>query len=78
MWFGGKDRRRFDNWRQSLKCQYLKPRGRFTNTIERHWHGIATHRKPENKVSVLQRRAHGPRDEEYLRLKVLTFMLPAL
>ena len=31
-----------------------------------------------NKVRVLQRRAYGPRDEEYLRLKILTCMLPAI
>jgi transposase len=31
-----------------------------------------------NKVRVLQRRAYGLRDEEYLRLKILTCMLPAL
>ena len=31
-----------------------------------------------NKIRVLQRRAYGLRDEEYLRLKVLTCMLPEL
>ncbi|MGH8546304.1 MAG: transposase [Gammaproteobacteria bacterium] len=31
-----------------------------------------------NKVRVLQRRAYGLRDEEYLRLKILTCMLPSL
>ena len=31
-----------------------------------------------NKIRVIQRRAYGLRDEEYLRLKVLTCMLPAL
>jgi transposase len=31
-----------------------------------------------NKIRVLQRRAYGLRDEEYLRLKVLTYMLPEL
>ena len=58
--------------------------------IERHWDGIAAYCPPENKVSlsfveglnnkirVLQRRAYGLRDEEYLRLKILTCMLPAL
>ena len=52
--------------------------------------GIAAYCKPENKVSLgfveglnnkirdLQRRAYGLRNEEYLRLKVLTCMLPAL
>jgi hypothetical protein len=29
-----------------------------------------------NKIRVFQRRAYGLRDEEYLRLKVLTCMLP--
>ena len=57
--------------------------------IDRHWDGIAAYCKPENKVSlgfveglnnkirVIQRRAYGLRDEEYLRLKILTCMLPA-
>ena len=31
-----------------------------------------------NKIRVLQRRAYGLRDEEYLRLKILTCMLPKL
>ena len=31
-----------------------------------------------NKIRVLQRRAYGLRDEEYLRLKVLTCMLPQI
>jgi transposase len=31
-----------------------------------------------NRVRVLQRRAYGLRDEDYLRLKVLTCMLPEL
>ena len=31
-----------------------------------------------NKIRVIQRRAYGLRNEEYLRLKVLTCMLPAL
>jgi transposase len=83
-------RRFFDNWRASLKWQRLKPYERFADMIDRHWHGIAAYCRPENKVSlgfveglnnkirVLQRRAYGLRDEEYLRLKVLTCMLPAL
>ena len=52
--------------------------------IDRHWDGIAAYCKPENKVwlgfveglnnkiRVIQRRAYGLRDEEYLRLKILT------
>jgi transposase len=31
-----------------------------------------------NKIRVLQRRAYGLRDQDHLRLKVLTCMLPAL
>lgn len=52
--------------------------------------GIAAYCTPENTVSpgfvealnnkirVIQRRAYGLRDEEYLRLKILTCMLPEL
>jgi transposase len=83
-------RRFFDNWRASLKWQRLKPYEKFAAMIDRHWDGIAAYCQPENKVSlgfveglnnkirVIQRRAYGLRDEEYLRLKVLTCMLPAL
>ena len=83
-------RRFFENWRASLKWQRLEPYQRFADMIDRHWDGIAAYCKPENKVSlgfveglnnkirVFQRRAYGLRDEEYLRLKVLTCMLPPL
>jgi transposase len=83
-------RRFFENWRASLKWQRLKPYEKFAEMIDRHWDGIAAYCEPENKVSlgfveglnnkirVIQRRAYGLRDEEYLRLKVLTCMLPAL
>lgn len=80
-------RKFFENWKASLKWQKLKPYEEFTELIERHWEGIAAYSKPENKVSlgfveglnnkirVFQRRAYGLRDEEYLKLKVLTCML---
>jgi len=80
-------RRFFDNWRESLKWQRLEPYEKFAEMIERHWDGIAAYSKPQNKVSlgfveglnnkirVIQRRAYGLRDEEYLRLKILTCML---
>jgi len=83
-------RRFFDNWRAALKWQRLKPYEQFAEMIERHWEGIAAFCKPENKVAlgfvegfnnkirVIQRRAYGLRDEEYLRLKILTCMLPEL
>jgi transposase len=73
-----------------LKWQRLTPYEKFADMIDRHWDGIAAYCKPENKVSlgfveglnnkirVIQRRAYGIRDEEYLRLKVLTCMLPML
>ena len=70
--------------------QRLGPYERFADMIDGHWDGIAAYCKPENKVSlgfvealntkirVFQRRAYGLRDEEYLRLKILTCMLPSL
>lgn len=81
-------RKFFDNWKQSLKWQRLKPFEEFAKLIERHWDGIAAYAKPANKVSlgfveglnnkirVFQRRAYGLKDQEYLRLKILTCMLP--
>jgi transposase len=83
-------RRFFENWRASLKWQRLGPYEKFAAMIDRHWDGIAAYCKPENKVSlgfveglnnkirVIQRRAYGLRDQEYLRLKILTCMLPAI
>jgi transposase len=83
-------RKFFENWRASLKWQRLKPYEKFAEMIERHWDGLAAYCKPENKVSlgfveglnnkirVMQRRAYGLRDEKYLRLKVLTSMLPQI
>ena len=83
-------RRFFENWRSALKWQRLKPYEKFARMIDAHWDGIAAYCKPENKVAlgfveglnnkirVLQRRAYGLRDEEYLRLKVLTCMLPEI
>jgi transposase len=83
-------RRFFDNWRESQKWQRLEPYEKFAEMIERHWEGIAAYCRPEykvslgfveglnNKIRVIQRRAYGLRDEEYLRLKILTCMLPEL
>ena len=81
-------RKFFDHWKESLKWQRLKPFEEFAELVERHWNGIVAYAKPENKVSlgfveglnnkirVFQRRAYGLKDQEYLRLKVLTCMLP--
>ena len=83
-------RRFFENWKVALKWQRLRPYEKFAEMIERHWDGIAAYSRAENKVSlgfvegfnnkirVIQRRAYGLRDEQYLRLKVLTSMLPEL
>jgi transposase len=83
-------RKFFENWRASLKWQRLKPYEKFADMIERHWDGIAAYCQPENKVAlgfveglnnkirVIQRRAYGLRDQEYLRLKVLSSMLPQI
>lgn len=77
-------RRFFENWKGALKWQRLKPFEDFAEMIGRHLDGIAAYAKAENKVSlgfveglknkirVIQRRAYGLRDKEYLRLKVLT------
>ena len=58
--------------------------------VESHWDGIEAYCYEENrvplgfveglnnKIRAIQRRAYGFRDEEYLRLKILTCMLPKL
>ena len=83
-------RRFFEHWREALKWQRLKPYVKFAGMIERHWDGIASYCHKENKCSlgmveglnnkirVLQRRAYGYRDEEYLKLKIVAAFLPPL
>ena len=68
----------------------LSPYQKFAEMIDRHWAGIVAYCRLENKISlgfveglnnkirVIQRRAHGWRNKEYLRLKILTCMLPTL
>ena len=80
----------FDAWRQQLRGQDLGAYEKFAAMIDKHWEGIAPHSQPthniplgfvegfNNKIRVLQRRAYGLRDEEYLKLKILTSGLPAL
>ena len=80
----------FERWKQALRWQRLKPYRKFAKMIDRHWDGIASYCRPENKVSlglveglnnkirVLQRRAYGYRDEEYLKLKIVAAFLPPL
>ena len=80
----------FRRWTQSLKWQRLTSYEKFAAMIDRHWDGIASYCHPENTVSlglveglnnkirVLQRRAYGYRDEEYLTLKIVAAFLPPL
>ncbi len=88
--YEGSARKFFDRWKESLKWQQLNPLEDFAQLIDRHWNGIAVYCKAENKISlgfveglnnkirVFQRRAYGLKDPEYLKLKVLTCMLPDL
>lgn len=82
-------RKFFDNWKEALKWQRLEPYQKFTAMVEAHWDGVIAHLTVNNiplgfveglnnKIRVIQRRAYGLRDEEYLQLKVLTCMLPKL
>jgi len=83
-------RRFFEQWCDSLRWQRLAPYETFARLIDKHWDGIVAYCHPDNKVALgfveglnnkiraLQRRAYGFRDEEYLRLKILTCMLPKL
>ena len=74
-----------------MRWQQLTSFQKFARMIEAHWDGIKSHRHDENKlvslgfvegfnnkIRVLQRRAYALRDEEYLRLKILTCLLPKL
>ena len=83
-------RRFFEQWCDALRWQRLQPFQKFARMIAVHWDGIEAYCHEENKVPlgfveginnkirVIQRRAYGLRDEEYLRLKILTCMLPKL
>ena len=81
-------RRFFGNWRDALKWQRLGSFEKFAEMIDTHWDGIASFCRSENKsvplgfveglnnkIRSLQTRAFGFRDEEYLRLKILTTSL---
>lgn len=83
-------RRLFDNWKESLKWQRLEPFETFAAIVERNWSGIAAYceagekfspgvrRGVNTKIRVIPRRAFTLQDEEYLRRKVLTCMLPEI
>jgi transposase len=77
-------RKFFESWKCQLRWQRLKPFEKFVALIERHWDGIVSYCHPEHKVSLgfmeglnnkirlIQRRAYGIKDQEYLMLKVVT------
>jgi transposase len=77
-------RKFFENWKAQLRWQRLQPFEKFAAMIERHWDGIVSYCLPDRKVSlgfmeglnnkirVIQRRAYGIKDQEYLMLKVIT------
>jgi transposase len=83
-------RKFFDNWKAQLRWQRLQPYETFADMIEQHWDVIKAYCKPENKVvlgfveginnkiRVVQRRAYGLRDEEYLKLTITTTNLSEL
>jgi transposase len=80
----------FARWRESLRWQRLEPYQAFALMIAKHWDGIVSYCEPgnqvalgfveglNNKIRTIQKRAYGFRDEEYLRLKILTCTLPKL
>jgi transposase len=66
----------------------LRPFEKFATLIEKHWNSIVPYWEPcnkvklgffeglNNKIRVIQQRPYGYRDEEYMRLKILTPFLP--
>jgi len=83
-------RRFFHEWREALRWQRLQPFENFALMVASHWDGMEAYCHEENKaplgfveglnnkIRAIQRRAYGFRDEDYLRLKILTCMLPKL
>jgi len=77
-------RKFFESWKEQLRWQRLKPFEKVADLIESHWDGIISYCHPDHKVSlgfmeglnnkirVIQRRAYGIKDQEYLMLKVIT------
>jgi transposase len=80
----------FFRWTEALRWKRLEPYRDFARMIDQHWDGIVSYCEPgnqvalgfveglNNKIRTLQKRAYGFRDEEYLRLKILTCTLPKL
>lgn len=84
----GGARRFLDNGRDAFRWQRWEPFPKFARRIEAPWDGIEAYCHAENQVALgfvggitnpiraLPRRAGGFRDADYLRLKILTGMLP--
>jgi len=80
--------KKLQDWQQQVRASGLRCYERFLKTLDtwreeitnyflnRHNSGFVE--GLNNKIRVIQRRAYGLRDEEYLRLKVLSCMLPEL
>ncbi len=80
----------FHQWKEALRWQRLDAFERFARMVSAHWDGVEAYCHEENKVPLgfvegfnnkiraIQKRAYGLRDEEYLRLKILTCMLPKI
>jgi transposase len=80
-------RKFFDNWKTQLRWQRLPSFEKFADLIENHWDGIISYCHPDykvslgfmeglnNKIRLIQRRAYGIKDQEYLMLKVVTSFL---
>jgi transposase len=82
LWDYGREgwaRRFFEHWRAALKWQRLRPYEKFAAMIDRHWDGLAAYCRPENKVALgFVEGLNNKIRKEYLRLKILTCMLPRL
>jgi transposase len=80
----------FFRWKESLLWKRLEPYRRFARMVDQHWDGIVSYCEPgnqvalgfveglNNKIRTIQKRAYGFRDQDYLRLKILTCTLPKL
>jgi len=76
------------SWKESLKWKRLAPFQKVVTMVERHWEGIASWCKEENKVPLgfveglnsrirkIQAQGYGYHDVAHLDLKILTCMLP--
>jgi transposase len=76
------------SWKEGLKWKRLEPFQKVVRMVENHWDGIVSWCKTENRVPLgfvegmnsrirkIQGQGYGYKDEEHLRLKILTCILP--